>query len=131
MLAVGFAAMFGSIGYIAPAMVVSARARGRQAALAADLPDALDLLAVSVEAGLGFDGALTKLTEHMHGPLAAEFELALGEMRIGESRADALKKLAERAAHPRCRRSCARSSRRTSSERLSAGSCAYRRPTRG
>jgi tight adherence protein C len=100
LLAVGFAAMFGSIGYIAPAMVVSARARSRQAALAADLPDALDLLAVSVEAGLGFDGALTKLTEHMHGPLAAEFELALGEMRIGESRADALKKLAGRAATP-------------------------------
>jgi tight adherence protein C len=64
--------------------------------VAADLPDALDLLAVSVEAGLGFDGAVSKLTEHMEGPLIDEFELALGEMRIGESRADALKKMAER-----------------------------------
>jgi tight adherence protein C len=99
-LALGLACMFGSVGYIAPAMFVSARARSRQAALAAELPDALDLLAVSVEAGLGFDGALTKLTEHTTGPLAAEFELALGEMRIGESRADALKKLAARSATP-------------------------------
>ena len=53
-------------------------------------------MAVSVEAGMGFDGAISKLTEHMDGPLIEEFELALGEMRIGESRADALKKMAER-----------------------------------
>ena len=64
------------------------------------MPDALDLLAVSVEAGLGFDGAVVKLTEHMTGPLAEEFSLTLGEMRIGESRHDALKKLATRAASP-------------------------------
>ena len=57
----------------------------------------LDLLAVSVEAGLGFDAAVAKLTQHMEGPLTDEFELALGEMRIGESRPDALKKLAARA----------------------------------
>ena len=75
------------------------RAR-RQAAVAAELPDALDLLSVSVEAGLGFDGAVQKLTEHMDGPLIEEFELALGEMRIGESRQDALKKMAERSASP-------------------------------
>jgi len=51
---------------------------------------------VSVEAGLGFDGAISKLTEYMHGPLADEFALTLSEIRIGESRQDALKKLAER-----------------------------------
>ena len=62
--------------------------------------DALDLLAVSVEAGLGFDGAIAKLTEHMDGALAEEFSLTLGEMRIGESRHDALKKLAERSGAP-------------------------------
>src|SRR3989454_896503 len=58
------------------------------------------LLAVSVEAGLGFDGAITKLTEHMEGALTDELALTLNEMRIGESRHDALKKLAERAAAP-------------------------------
>ena len=88
------------IGFIAPGFVVSARGRKRREAIRSQLPDALDLLAVSVEAGLGFDGAVAKLTEHMEGPLAEEFSLTLGEMRIGESRHDALKKLAERAAAP-------------------------------
>jgi tight adherence protein C len=60
------------------------------------LPDALDLLAVSVEAGLGFDAAISRLIEHMDGPLIDEFGLALSEMRVGESRQDAMKKLAAR-----------------------------------
>ncbi len=46
------------------------KARARKEKVRAELPDALDLLAVSVEAGLSFDGAISKLTEHMHGPLA-------------------------------------------------------------
>ena len=83
-----------------PAVIVNGRARRRGAQLVAALPDALDLLAVSVEAGLGFDAAIAKLTQHMKGPLSEEFELALGEMRIGESRVDALKKLSARAATP-------------------------------
>ena len=83
-----------------PGFVVSTRVKRRREAIRSHLPDALDLLAVSVEAGLGFDGAVDKLTEHMEGPLADEFSLTLGEMRIGESRHDALKKLAERAATP-------------------------------
>ena len=66
--------------------LVSSRARRRKDAIVASLPDALDLLAVSVEAGMGFDGAIAKLTEHMEGPLTDEFSIALGEMRIGESR---------------------------------------------
>jgi tight adherence protein C len=86
------------IGFMAPTMYLNSRIRRRQAAVSADLPDALDLLAVSVEAGLGFDGAVQKLTEHMEGPLIEEFELALGEIRIGEGRQDALKKMAERVA---------------------------------
>jgi tight adherence protein C len=88
--------VFGAGGFIAPSFFVSGRARRRQAQVSSDLPDALDLLAVSVEAGMGFDGAVSKLTEHMEGPLIDEFELALGEMRIGESRSDALKKMADR-----------------------------------
>ena len=95
-----YASVLGAIGYIAPAIVVSRRAKRRQSTIVRQLPDALDLLAVSVEAGLGFDGAVAKLTQYMAGPLSEEFELALGEMRIGESRADALKKLALRAGTP-------------------------------
>jgi tight adherence protein C len=95
-----FASMLGAVGYIAPAVVVSQKAKRRQAAIVRQLPDSLDLLSVSVEAGLGFDGAIAKLTQYMTGPLSEEFELALGEMRIGESRPDALKKLAVRAGTP-------------------------------
>ncbi len=83
-------------GFIVPEFALGAKARSRRDQIRADLPDALDLLAVSVEAGLAFDGALTKITEHMAGPLSDEFALALGEVRIGESRSEALKKLAER-----------------------------------
>jgi tight adherence protein C len=90
----------GVAGFAAPGIYVNSRVRRRQAAVAAELPDALDLLAVSVEAGLGFDGAVQKLTEHMDGPLIDEFDLALGEMRIGEGRQEALKKISERSASP-------------------------------
>jgi len=93
-----FGVLMGVLGFMAPTFVLNAKVRARQAAVASELPDALDLLSVSVEAGLGFDGAVQKLTEHMHGPLIEEFELALGEMRIGESRVEALKKMAERSA---------------------------------
>jgi tight adherence protein C len=93
LLVIGLATL---LGFYGPTYVVNVRARRRQESVSADLPDALDLLAVSVEAGLGFDGAIAKLTEHMDGALIDEFELALGEMRVGEGRADALKKMAER-----------------------------------
>ena len=87
-------------GFALPGVFVSGRAHRRREEIRSQLPDALDLLAVSVEAGLGFDGAVAKLTEHMEGSLTDEFSLTLGEMRIGESRQDALKKMAERVATP-------------------------------
>ncbi|HLX20761.1 MAG TPA: type II secretion system F family protein [Gaiellaceae bacterium] len=99
-LAFAFGGVLGAIGYILPGILVTGRARRRQALINAELPDALDLLAVSVEAGLGFDAAVAKLAQHMSGPLTDEFELALGEMRIGESRVDALKKLSKRVGTP-------------------------------
>ncbi|HEY8792488.1 MAG TPA: type II secretion system F family protein [Gaiellaceae bacterium] len=88
--------MFGALGALAPGLYLNTRVKSRQAAVSAELPDALDLLSVSVEAGLGFDGAVQKLTEHMDGPLIEEFELALGGIRIGEGRSEALKKMSER-----------------------------------
>jgi tight adherence protein C len=93
-----FALGLAVLGFMGPNMFLNGRVRQRQTSVAAELPDALDLLSVSVGAGLGFDGAVQKLTEHMEGPLIEEFELALGEMRIGESRQEALKKMAERSA---------------------------------
>ena len=88
------------VGFMLPDTIVTMRTRSRKEVLRAELPDALDLLAVSVEAGMGFDGAISKLTEHMDGPLADEFALALGEMRIGESRMNALTKMMKRVDTP-------------------------------
>jgi tight adherence protein C len=95
-----FGVCFAAFGFIAPDFVVSSRARKRREQIKAQLPDALDLLMVSVEAGLGFDGAVGKLTEHMDGPLAQEFALTLNEMRIGESRQEALRRLTDRVDAP-------------------------------
>jgi tight adherence protein C len=92
--------MFAAAGFIGPEMVLSSRIRSRRDAVRSDLPDALDILAVSVEAGLGFDGAITKLTEHMKGPLVEEFGLLLSEIRMGESRQAALKNMAARVGAP-------------------------------
>jgi tight adherence protein C len=95
-LGILLAILFAFIGFVLPDLFVSFKARGRREEIRSELPDALDLLAVSVEAGLGFDAAISKLTEHMDGPLIDEFALALGEMRIGESRTNALQKMVER-----------------------------------
>jgi tight adherence protein C len=98
--AIALGGLFAAGGFALPGVYVSGKARRRREEIRAELPDALDLLAVSVEAGLGFDGAVAKLTEHMDGSLAEEFSLTLGQMRIGESRQEALKKLADRVETP-------------------------------
>jgi tight adherence protein C len=90
----------GVFGFMLPDTYLTMRTRARRELVRAQLPDALDVLAVSVEAGLGLDGAIVKLTEHMQGPLIDEFALTLGEIRIGESRHEALKKLTERVPTP-------------------------------
>jgi tight adherence protein C len=92
--------LFGYLGFKGPDFVLNARIRSRRDAVRSALPDALDLLAVSVEAGLGFDGAITKLTDHMSGPLIEEFGLVLSEIRMGESRQTALRSMSERVGAP-------------------------------
>ena len=91
-LGVGFGALF----FIFPERRLAGRVARRRDAIQADLSDALDLLAVSVEAGLALDAAIAILNESLSGPLADEFALTLSEMRIGESRQEALRKLGER-----------------------------------
>jgi tight adherence protein C len=85
-----------AVGYIAPDFFINSRVRGRRELMQMELPNILDLLCVSVEAGLGFDAAVAKLSERMTGPLVDEFGLVLHEMRIGESRSEALKNLSDR-----------------------------------
>ena len=84
------------IGIILPLGLLKQKAINRHANLQRELPDVLDLLTVSVEAGLGFDGALVKLSERMKGDMVDEFTRMLQEMRIGVPRRDALRALAER-----------------------------------
>jgi tight adherence protein C len=91
-----FAAGLGALGFFAPDLYVSIKTRSRRDKIQRELPDALDILAVSVEAGLGFDAALAKVSEHMDGPLVEELTLVLHELRVGETRANALRKLAAR-----------------------------------
>jgi len=93
-------AAFAVGGFMTPSIILSGKTKRRRERIKAELPDALDLLAVSVEAGMGFDGALVKLTEYMEGELIDEFALTLGEIRVGEGRQDALKKMAERVDAP-------------------------------
>jgi tight adherence protein C len=91
-----FALAGAGIGYMLPDTFVTMKTRARRERIAADLPNSLDLLAVTVEAGLGFDAAVARVTERTEGPLSEELQLTLQEMRIGESRENALKKLAAR-----------------------------------
>lgn len=91
-------AVFGAgIGYMAPEFWLGRRIRARSLAMTLQLPDALDLLTISVEAGLGFDAALAKVVEKMEGPLVSEFRQALAEVRMGRHRRDALRDVANRA----------------------------------
>ena len=64
------------------------------------IPDALDLLTISVRAGLGFDGALGKVVEKLQGPLTDEFRRALAEIRVGKPRRDALRDIVPRTEVP-------------------------------
>lgn len=84
------------LGLIMPSLILGKIAGDRQKKIVNALPDVLDLLTVSVEAGLGFDGALAKVVDKMPGPLAVEFENVLQEMKVGKQKKDALKDMSER-----------------------------------
>src|SRR5687767_6284937 len=84
------------LGFLAPDFFLRNKAGKRNTLILEALPDALDLLTISVEAGLGFDAALVKVTEKMKGPLSDEFQRAAGEQRVGKSRQESLRAISER-----------------------------------
>jgi tight adherence protein C len=92
--------MFGLLGALAgffvPDVLVYNTGVKRQERIQKALPDALDMLTVSVEAGLGFDAALAQVARNTEGPIAGEFLRVLQEMQIGKSRTEALRGLGER-----------------------------------
>lgn len=83
-------------GFFAPDLWLHNTIATRKKELAKALPDTLDLLTISVEAGLGFDAALSKVVSNTSGPLAEEFYRMLQEIRLGTSRSDAFRNLGGR-----------------------------------
>ncbi len=84
------------LGYTAPEFWLGRRIGGRQKAILMMIPDTLDLLTISVRAGLGFDAALGKVVEKLKGPLSEEFRRALAEVRVGKARREALRDIVGR-----------------------------------
>jgi tight adherence protein C len=98
--AFSFGLVLGALGFIVPERVLASRARKRREQIQKSLPNALELLAVSIEAGLGLDAALAQLAEHLDGPLVEELSLVLSEMRIGSGRHEALRAMSDRVDAP-------------------------------
>ena len=88
------------VGLVFPFLLVNQKIAARKLSIQKDLPDVLDILTVSVEAGLGFDGALAKLSEKMKGALVEEFNRVLQEIRVGVSRREALHAMGLRCSVP-------------------------------
>jgi len=80
-----------------PDYLLGSRIKARQTAIRKALPDTLDLLVVSAEAGMGLDGALAEVVLRKEGPLVDEFERALLEIRLGKRRREAWQDMADRA----------------------------------
>lgn len=86
----------GGIGYLVPSVRLRAMADRRQKGIRGQLSDVIDLLAISVEAGLGLDAAIGQVTRNVPGPLAEEMERLAHEIQIGVSRGEAFRHLGER-----------------------------------
>lgn len=84
------------LSYLSPSLWLKFKGKARMVEITETLPDILDLLTISVEAGLGFDAALLKVVEKGKGILAAEFNRVLQEIKMGKPRRDSLRDLAKR-----------------------------------
>ncbi len=92
----GMAAFGLFLGYVAPTVVLDRRATDRQNEIRRSLPEALDLMAISVQAGVGLEQAVAVVAERLPGPLGEELKRFLNEVQLGLSRRDALLSLRER-----------------------------------
>ena len=94
--AIGLALLIGvTVGFYLPVLWLDQLVRQRRSELEAVLPNALDVVAISMEAGLGLDRALEQLVRHQEGPLTLLVARALREIELGRPRADALEEMAE------------------------------------
>jgi Flp pilus assembly protein TadC len=84
------------VGFFLPDLWIKNLGEHRQQDLVLGLPDAIDMMTVCVEAGLGFDAALSRVALNLQGPIASEFARVLQEMQFGKSRTEALRALVDR-----------------------------------
>jgi tight adherence protein C len=91
------------LGFLLPESMLGVRIRRRHEQIERECADMIDLLAITVQAGLGLDQALKVTSERLEGPLSDEVRLMLNELRVGQSRPEALRRLAERADTPTVR----------------------------
>ncbi|HEY0739679.1 MAG TPA: type II secretion system F family protein [Herpetosiphonaceae bacterium] len=91
-----FMVLGGAVGYVFPGIWLDRKIRGRKHAILKSMPDALDLLTISVEAGLGFDLALDRVANKWDNELSREFQRVLSDTRLGTPRRDAMRMMAER-----------------------------------
>jgi tight adherence protein C len=89
-------AAFTVLGYFLPDLLLKSRIDSRQKSVRRAMPDALDLLTICVEAGLGFDAAMSKVHEKWENELALAFGRVIREIQLGKLRRDALRDMAER-----------------------------------
>ena len=116
-------------GFFAPSMYLYQRTYDRSKRIQRELPDAIDLLTISVESGLGFDAALQQVARNTEGPLADEFSGSCARCRSARRGGEALRALAERTqSAPSCGPSSTRWFRRTPSASRSPTCCACSRP---
>lgn len=85
------------LGYFAPDILIHSRGAERQKAIELELPNTLDQMLISVEAGLGFEAAMARTAQYGKGPLAAELTRTLQDLQVGRSRKDAYLAMAQRA----------------------------------
>ncbi len=92
--------VFSFVGFYLPQLLLQSRIRRRQDSIRKAMPDALDLLTICVEAGLGFDGAMAKVNEKWDNELALSFSRVLREIQLGKLRREALRNMADRIGIP-------------------------------
>jgi tight adherence protein C len=95
-----FAVVLALGGWFIPEWMLRSRAAVRQKEIQRSLADGLDLLSITVEAGLGFDSALKRVATEITGPLGHEFHRVVQEIKLGEPRMEALRSLADRSSVP-------------------------------
>jgi tight adherence protein C len=89
-----------ALGWLLPDTMLSMRIKSRRKMIERDAADFIDLLAITVKAGLSLDQSIRVTAERLEGPMAEEARLMLNEIRVGQDRSSAMKRMAERADTP-------------------------------